>query len=283
MKKVLLALCAVVGIAGALFVFTVSGDQSDDVALAEFTVQNMTCSSCVGTIAGALDRLDGVRQVDISVTRGRCQVVFNPEQIEAQTIADEISRSGFPASIQLQLTRDEYRALQQEKSRLAGTYLARIGNRLIARETFDKQLALALVGAPTGAENQIRASLWQDIKNRALLLAAAEQNQIVISDAEVALRIEELARSTSNFSEAITSGVGDEESFRSRIKEDMIIRRNIEQNVIADVADPQQQRLRLNQWFEEISRTIPVELFDSDIEQSTAAAGCGSGGACCSG
>ena len=68
MKKVALGLTVVLVVA-ALFIFGTglfsSTETNVNAAMAEFSVANMTCASCVGTINTALGKLDGIEQVDI--------------------------------------------------------------------------------------------------------------------------------------------------------------------------------------------------------------------------
>lgn len=262
------------------------GETRVDAAMAEFSVKNMTCASCVGTINAALGQLDGIEKVDIVVTTGRSQVLYDPRQLDAETIARTITASGFPATVRLQMSSDDYRALQAEEGRLAETYLARIGSRLIPRADFEKQLERTLGSMPLDnrpdALQQVRADLWQDLLQRALLLAAAEANQVVVPQGEVDLRIEELRSATPDFESAVLARYEDRDQFVQQLQEDLIIRRNIELNVVAGIEDPREQRLKLNQWFQEVSRQTPVVIFDPQLKQAAAGSGSGCGGGCCS-
>lgn len=291
MKKAVLGLSVIV-VAVLLSVglgLILNGETKVDAAMAEFSVKNMTCASCVGTINEALGQLDGIERVDIVVTTGRSQVLYDPKQLDAQTIAKTITDSGFPATVRLQMTSDDYQALQSEESRLAETYLARIGTQLLSRDDFEKKVERALgsmqLNNQPAAIQQVRASLWQDLRDRAILLAAAEANQVVIPQGEVDLRLKELRTSTPDFDSAVLASYESQDQFVRQLKEDMIIRRNIDLNVIAGIDNPQEQRQRLNQWFQELSQQTPVVIFDPQLKQLAAGSGsgCGSGaGGCCS-
>jgi len=260
-----------------------------DAAMAEFTVKNMTCASCVGTINEALGKLDGIEKVDIVVTTGRSQVLYDPTRLDAQTIARTITESGFPAVLSLNMSSDDYRSLQAEESRLAETYLARIGSRLISRADFDRKVERALTTMQMGdqpeAVKRVRAGIWQEVRDRALLLTAAESNQIVVPQGEVDLRVKELRASTPDFETALLASYPSQEEFVNQLKEKMIINRNIELNVIAGIDNPQEQRQKLNQWFQELRRQTPMVIFDPQLKQSVAQSGAGGGcgGGCCSG
>lgn len=291
MKKFVLALSVVV--AAVLFSFGLGlfpdSEARVNAAMAEFSVKNMTCASCVGTINEALGKLDGIEQVDVQVTTGRSQVLYDPRQLDAQTIAQAISESGFPATVSLEMSSDDYLALQAEESRLAETYLARIGTQLIARADFENKVERALgtmqLNSQPEAAQQVRASLWKDIKERAILLAAAETNQVVVPQGEIELRLEKLRNATPDFESAVLASYENHEQFVQRLKEDMIIRRNIKQNVVAGIDNPQEQQQKLNQWFQELNQKTPVVIFDQQLKQLAAGSGggCGGGGGgCCS-
>jgi len=290
MKSALLAgLVLLVSLLSAfgLGVFSSEAD-SVEPAMAEFAVQGMTCGSCVGTIKDALGQLEGIESVDIVVTTGRSQVLYDPDKLAAEKIAATISASGFPATVNLTLSSEEYQQLQSEESRLAEQYLARIGTRLVPREDFEQRLAwslgsLQLTGASEdAARQQARTSLWQEIRQREVLLAAAESNQVVVSPGEVNLRLEELKTSTPDFSAAVQAQYGGLDAFTQRLREDLIISRNIEEHVVAGIANPLEQRRKVNQWYQELSRQTPVIIYDQQLKQATTTSGSSCGGGCCS-
>ena len=291
MKKFVLGLSVVIAAVLLSFGLGLFPDSETRVnaAMAEFSVKNMTCSSCVGTINKALGTLEGIERVEILVTTGRSQVLYNPRQLDAQTIAQTISDSGFPATVSLEMTSDDYLALLAEESRLAKTYLARIGTQLITRADFEKKVEWALgsmqLNNQAEAVQQVRANLWNDLKERAILLSAAETNQVVVQQGEIDLRLEKLRNSTPDFDTAVLTSYESHEQFVQRLKEDMIIRRNIELNVVAGIENPQEQQQKLNQWFQGLNQQTPVVIFDQQLKQLAAGSrgGCGSGGGgCCS-
>ncbi|MDT8420699.1 MAG: cation transporter [Desulfuromonadales bacterium] len=290
MKSALLAGVVLLGALMAAFGFGAFSSEAEPVepAMAEFAVQGMTCGSCVGTIKDALGQLDGIENVDIVVTTGRSQVLFDPARVAAEKIAATISASGFPATLTLTLSGDEYRQLQNEESRLAEQYLARIGTRMIPREEFEQRLARSLGtlqftgGDEAAARQQARSILWQEVRQRQILLAAAESNQVVVSPAEVELRLAELQQSTPDFTAAVEAQHGGLDAFTKRLREDLIINRNIEEHVLAGIANPLEQRRKVNQWYQELSRQTPVILYDRQLKQAAASSGSSCGGGCCS-
>lgn len=288
MKKIVLGLSLFVLLLAAGLGAMTAGESGAEAALTELSIEKMTCGACVGTISDALAKLDGVEQVDIVVTTGRGQVLYNPERVDAQTIAKTVTESGYPAEVQLELSSSDYRALQAEESRLAEDYLAKIGTRLISRKSFDERLERALatmqIGSSPEAVQQVRISLWQDLVDREILLAAAERNQVVVQQGEVDYRVEQLRKTTADFDATVLPGYGGQEQFMKRVKEDMIINRNIEDHVIAGLDNPLEKRQKVNQWYQQLVQETPVVIFDKQFKQlaSGAASGCGSGGGCCS-
>lgn len=256
-----------------------------EAAMAEFSVKNMTCGSCVSKIKTALGDLDGIQQVDIAVTTGRSQVVYDPSSVDPDRIAETISSSGFPASVLLSLSSDEYLAMKTEEGRLSDKYIARVGTRLISRTDFEARLSKALESMSfdknPAAIQQVRLNLWQDIQQREILLASAESNQVVVHPGEVELRINKLRKSTPDFDNSVLASYDNFEHFESRLTEDMIIRRNIETNVIAGIENPQEQRQKLNQWYQNLTKQTPVVIFDADLKQGASGTGSGCGGSCC--
>lgn len=265
-------------------VFPPSGEAVQP-AMAELSVEKMTCGSCVATIRSALEDLGGVEQVDIFVTTGRSQVLYNPDKLDAKTIAETITASGYPAVVKLELDHDEYSALQSEQSRLAERYLAKIGTRLVPRSLLDDRLQQALASMPGSRTDQeiqqLRTSLWQELQQRQLLLNAAEQNQVVVPEAEVELRIDQLRRATPNF-EAALAGYGGEEPFVRQLQEEMIINRMIELHVVDGIDNTQDRRSAINSWYRTLVEETPVTIYDPQLQQTAAASTSSCGGGCCS-
>lgn len=61
-----------------------------------FNVQNMKCGGCVSTVEKALEACPGVISYEVSLENQSANVVA---QTDAETIAEAITASGFPASI----------------------------------------------------------------------------------------------------------------------------------------------------------------------------------------
>ena len=68
----------------------------NNVAVAEYSVQGMTCSSCTKSIQSAVSDLQqGVRDVTVSLEKEKCVVVFNDHFTTAERIRETIEDCGF--------------------------------------------------------------------------------------------------------------------------------------------------------------------------------------------
>ena len=288
MKKrwLMMAILAVFVVAGGagFIVFDESADAS--LALTELDVKKITCGSCVGTISDALLQLDGVENVEVSVTTGRGQVTFDPTKVTAGRIADTVTGAGYPARVTGQLSPEQYHALRAETERLSEIYVAKIGSRLLSRDEFsaliDQRMAAAGLSDQPEARDRVVSQAWPELTQRILLLEAAARNNVVVQDGEVELRIRKLKQQHPDLDDSIRTRFGSLDNFQRQVKEDMIINRNIEEYVLVDSGDPGQRKARFNKWFQETVINMPIEIYDAQLKQLTSVSGEGCGGGCCS-
>lgn len=259
--------------------FVVSGTSAPaDAALAEYQIEKMTCSSCVGKIESALSAMDGVASVEVNVTSSRGRVTYDPAEIDSQLIADTITAAGYPARLRLELDPDEYAALLTEQTQLEQDYVARIGDRLLARTDFDTLVKQRSVETAAGKVEPAIQATWKDVLQRELMLTSAEKNMVVIQDGEVDLRLEELRQRHAGLDQLVTKRYGGMDQFRTRLREDMIISRNIEDHVYAGVKDPRVRKGKLQSWYAELQNSTEVIIFDPQLKALSQG---GSGCACC--
>jgi copper chaperone CopZ len=281
--KFYLSLCLGLAAVVTAWLFYPSGTSLANAALAEYQIEKMTCGSCIGKIETALTDLPGVDSVEINLTRNRGRVIYDPKELDSRAIAETITDAGFPAQLRLELDSDEYVALQQEQAQLGQEYLARIGDRLLARADFEEMVQQRSRGAAAGQKDQLWKTVWQDVLQRELMLSAAEQNQVVIQSGEVDVRLDELRKGHRGLESLVSKRYGSMDAFRSRLHEDMIINRNIEDYVYAGITDPGEQQAKLRQWYSELQNNTEVIIFDTRLKAaSKGGGGCGSGsGGCC--
>lgn len=281
MKKPLLLASAVVfilaGLGAAAFL---SATKTRELALAEFSVRNLTCGSCVGNIRGALSSLKGIGAVEVSVTMGRASVEYDPERIEPEAIAGRIVRAGYPAALNQVLDVADYRSFKEDESRLAERFVGRIGDRLVSRDAFASMLS-RFEGDRAALRQGLLRTVWQELVQRELLLAAAEKNGVVVRDEEVDLEVDRMRKGNEGFDTIVEGRYGGAEDLRQLLKEQMIIQRNIEEYVLAGEHDSTTRRLKLDRWYRELTDAAPIRIFDPALKAAVNAAGSGCGGSCC--
>lgn len=256
-----------------------SGTNSADAALAEYQIEKLTCGSCVSNIEKALSDLDGVGSVEVNLTSNRGRVTYDPGEVDSKLIAEKISAAGYPASLRLELDAREYAALQQEQSQMGQEYLAKIGDRLLARSDFEKIVQQRSPAASaTEQSDQLWQAVWKDVLQRELLLSAAEQNQIIIQEGEVDLRLDELRQEHKGFEQIVVERYGSIDNFRELLREDMIINRNIDDYVYAGVKSPGERQSKFQGWYAELQKNTEVIIYDPRLKSlGNAGGGC----ACC--
>lgn len=274
-----LIVLAVVFVAVGGWLFLSGSTTPANAALAEYQIDKMTCGSCVGSIESALMDIDGVANVEVNLTSSRGRVTYDPELTNSRLIEETISAAGYPAKVRLELNPAEYRAMQQEQEQLGQDYLARIGDRLLARQDFEKLVALRANGASgSGQLDQVWKATWKDVLQRELMLSAAEENKIVIQDGEIDVRLDELRQRHKGLDQLVAARYGGMDNFRARLREDMVINRNIENHVYAGVTDPRARQNKLQTWFAELQNSTQVIIFDPRLKGLSQG---GSGCACC--
>lgn len=279
-----LRLYVTLGIVASAFVvgvwlFVPSGGDTANAALAEYQIEKLTCGSCVSNIEEALSGLDGVGSVEVNLTSNRGRVTYDPSEIDSDAIATAITEAGYPASVRLQLDPREYGALQQEQAQLGQKYLARIGDRLLARNDFE-QIVQQRAGDAASPEqkSQLWQAVWREVLQRELLLSAAEKNRIIIQDGEVDAKLDELRQGHQGLEPLVIKRYGSMDNFRTRLREDMIINRNIEDHVYAGVVDPNEQQDKLQEWYTNLQQETEVIIFDPQLKSAGQG---GDGCACC--
>lgn len=64
-------------------------------ARAAIPVGGMSCGGCVNTITGALQRIPGVRSVEVSLEKRRAYVGYDASQVSAKALVEAIREAGF--------------------------------------------------------------------------------------------------------------------------------------------------------------------------------------------
>lgn len=284
-KLVVLLLVLALGVAVVASAFlTADEPAAQSSAMTELNIGNLSCGSCIGNVQAALAKVEGVGQVDVSVTNGRGQMTYDPSLTSAAEIAKVVTEAGYPATVRLDLSAADYEKTLTENVQLSAKYVARIGNRLLSREDFNQVVGLRGSGLATSASpygnQQLQSQVWKELKEREILLSAADKNQVIIQDGEVDREIKQMKTAIKDFDSVIIARFGSYDRFFTQLKESMIINKNIEQNVVAGLTSDREKQLRFSQWYEETLRNTNVVIFDPAIKQAESAGGSSCGGSC---
>ena len=268
------ALAALV-VTGALILPTGSGAEF---ALAEFSVQNMTCGSCSQKISGALAGMKGVGNIDVDVDAGRVRVEFDPSRLDPARVTDAINGAGFPSALDHVLSAADYKDSWKKRE----LHVGRIGEKLVSRGEFDEEVerlrkAMPPQHAQASAE-QLQSMLWPQMVQQEILLQEARRRQVEVTDKEVAAELEQM-RSSPEFARAL-SRFGEEEGLAKRLKSQMVIDRLLEKHILAGI-DEDSHQLVLGQWFRALVESTPVEIYDPLLRAAVVPAAGGCGGDCC--
>lgn len=258
-------------------VYLLAGSQA--LGSAEFTVAKMTCGSCASKINAALAQVPGVGEVRVNVGSGTATVAFAEAKVSTETLAKTITAAGFPASLRQVLSAAEVQALNEDATRLSERFVARVGQRLISREDFERELALRRSAASGANEGALRQALWQEVQERELLLSAAELQGTVVQETEVARQVGLMRAGMADFDRMVATRFGGLEAFSLKVRQDMTIRRTLEEGVLKGISDPAQRQQKLDAWYQQLVATTPVLVLDPALKAAAGGSGCG--GSCC--
>ena len=247
---------------------------------AEYQIDKLTCGSCVNSVTEALLQLKGIGSVEVNLTSNRGKVTFDSSLLDSKTIAETITDAGYPAELSLEMSSEDYALKQTENKLLAENYLARVGDRFLTRTDYEK-MVIQRFGPIASLSQQLRAwqKAWPEVLQRELLLFSAEFNNVIVHDAEVSYELDIMANKHPGFENLIESRYGGLEVFRSILREDMIINRNIENHVTAGITDQSKKNDAVQAWFAQLRDNTEVVIFDPAIKAISQKSG--GGCACC--
>ncbi|MEF8785742.1 MAG: heavy metal translocating P-type ATPase [Haloarculaceae archaeon] len=70
-------------------------ETAEDDAVAQFSVPEMDCASCVGKVEASVESVDGVDAIDPNVTTGRLTVAFDEKRTSAAEVAASVEAAGY--------------------------------------------------------------------------------------------------------------------------------------------------------------------------------------------
>ena len=262
MKKSIIAILLVLVGVGAGVALSSYSARAVATHSVEMSVSRMSCGSCVETIRGAVTALNGTTTVQTDVNAARSYVEFRADEIDAEKIAQTITASGYPATILY--VRDSsgevLSGIDAEK------YVARIGSRLIERASFSQMLSARMYAAETsGKPVPFKAACqdaWRSLLKQELLLNAADQFGIAVSDADLEKKLAETP-----------------DADRSQLVNEM----KIDGYLAMQYQDREPDVMELNNLLNFLNSKTAVDIFDDKLKQqlSTGKSGSGCGGSCC--
>jgi mercuric ion binding protein len=72
----------------------------DDEQTVSFTVEKMTCASCPIAVRKAMERVDGVLDVNVDLESKTAVVTFDASKTDTTAIGSASTNVGFPATVQ---------------------------------------------------------------------------------------------------------------------------------------------------------------------------------------
>ena len=63
-----------------------------------YAVEGMTCATCAITLKAAVNKLDGIVQVDASVKKKNAIVKFDPKKVSPEAISEKIDSVGYKSN-----------------------------------------------------------------------------------------------------------------------------------------------------------------------------------------
>jgi copper chaperone CopZ len=272
MKKGIVAFAVIaVACVGGLFLLESSTEaiSSSDAVTAEFSVERLSCGSCIETIRQAVSQMDGVASVATDVAKGQTLVDFDPAKTDAALIAKVITEAGYPAQLYARENAEGVMTTDVDTN----LYIAKIGERLVARTDFneivEQQRQAGIDSGQILPVQYLTRFAWMTILQRELLLGAAVESGVTVANAELDAYIETNHLATDD---------------REQTRNSLLLDRYFKQQNVDRQANPTEFANLLNS----LQKSTAVQLFDASLKQSLSggakkSGGCGSGGGGCCG
>lgn len=262
MRKFFYLLLAIILTAGTAVGINSFAAKPDKLYSVEMSVSRMTCGSCIETIREAVTGLPGTEKVRTDLRSARSYVEYDAERADAGTIAEAVTASGYPATV-LFVRNDAGKIVSGID---LGKYVARVGSRLIGRDVYDRAFREQFERAETTGNplppQALSREAWNSILRRELLLNAAEQFEVSVSDQTV----------TDHLAEAGNSNSGTD---RNDLK--------IESYLERQFPDGKPNAMEMRNLLNALYSNTAVDIFDSNLKRylSVQSGSSGCGGSCC--
>ncbi len=265
MKIKLYVFLTVLVVAGGVVVFNTFAARPSENYQVEMSVSRLTCGSCVERIREAVTSLDGSSKVETDVALARSIVEFDPEKIDADRIAETITKAGYPATILF--VKNSQGETQTEID--TEKYVAKVGTRMVKREDFNQAFeqrmqAAELAGQAVPIKSAFKEA-WMSLLRQELLLNAAEMFEVSISDTDLDKQIAGLD----------TTNDVNRETLRKSLM--------IDGYISTQYPDRKPNGIEMANLLNSLNSKTPVDIFDKNLKSYLAAGsgGGGCGGSCC--
>jgi len=81
----------------------------------EFSINGMTCASCVSRVEKSLKKIDGVKNAEVNLTTERARVTYNQQPSEFDSVIKAVENAGFTAALINEETRQQNSKKNEDK------------------------------------------------------------------------------------------------------------------------------------------------------------------------
>ena len=267
-------------------------------ARAVLAVQGMSCSGCINQIKSGLSGIAGIGGVLVDLSAGRVEVDYDSTKLkDIGSIASAITATGYPATLQRTLGKEE---IEKENSFLASQsklYIAAVGDWEIARDDYNTELAHArkryesIYGNTVFNGDQGNA-LLQQLKAQIVsrLIDEGIQMQEILK-ARYKLPPETVDRefdqflvakgvSREQFDRMLTASGYDAGYFMKKFTYRVTVERYVAEKVMSGLMSDLEKQQQYANWFNNARLLSQVTYYDRELEaiirSSSSSSGCGS-------
>jgi copper chaperone len=267
-------------------------------ARAVLVVEGMSCSGCINTIKSGLSGVDGVGDVLVDLSAGRVEVNYDSSALkDTGKIASAITATGYPATLQRILSKEEIEKQESFFAVRSKRYIAAVGEWEIAREDYNTELAHARkryesIYGPKVFDGDQGAALLQRIKSQIAsrlidegiqmqeILKAGYQLPPEMVDREFDRFLTRKGVSRQQFERMLAGSGYRTDYFMKKFKYRITVDRYVEEKVLNGLMSDREKQQRYSEWFNNARLLAQVTYYDRELAallpSSSASSGCGS-------
>lgn len=266
----------------------------DSLSKVNLTVSNMSCSGCVATIKGSLANVEGIKDVLVDVAGRKAEVYYDGNVVKDVTvIANAITASGYPASVQSVLTAQQIKkekALADAKSKY---YVASVGGWDIARVDLDVEVGVEkkrytrvygdnAFAPPEGKalENNLKSQILARLIDEGMIMQevgkAGYKVDAATVDKEFGVFLRKSNLDLDAFKKLMSETGYDFDYYRKKFERRVLINKYLNEKILADAGNDLERQNALNAWYNNAKVLARVVYYDKDLQnlsQSQGASG----------